>query len=534
MKKSCALLLACALFLCACARVSPADKGAASQTLIVGNSADPSSLDPTLVSGLPEFKILRALFEGLVTADSKTLEPLPAAASSWEKSGKTYTFKIRENANWSDGEPLKSTDFAFAFKRMLNPLLAAEYAGFLTPIKNAEKIRSGLLGADSLGVKTPDLKTLVIELEYDCPHFLNLLCYSPFFPLPEHALKKFNAQSRRDAVWMRPENAVSNGPFVLKEYKINEKIRVEKNPSYWDSRNVKLRAVEFLPISNIYTEDRAFRAGQLHITDSVAPARLGNPAGIPPRSLRISDFLGVYYYTFNMKRPPLDNPKVREALAIAIPRGAIIENFLKGGQRPAYSFVPESVSKTYKSSAKIPRDLSLARKLLAEAGYPNGKGFPKIRITYNTSEQHKPIAEAVQAAWKKELGIKCELYNLSWPAYNAARKSGDFDITRSSWIADYLSPETFLSIFLSKSRQNYCGFKSESFDRLMDEAKSSPEAEKLYIEAEALVVKACAVAPIYFYTRARLVDPRVKNWNENPLDYPDYKPVYLSEKGGEN
>lgn len=524
-------ILICAIFLCACTRNTPASNGVESKTLLIGNSADPSSLDPSLISGLPEFKILCALFEGLLSADSKTLEPIPAAAKSWKKEGLRYTFNIRENAVWSDGQKLKASDFVFAFKRILNPALAAEYSNFLDSIKNAKAIREGKMPQDKLGAYALDDSTLVIELEYDCPHFLNLLSHTSFFPLPEHILKKFDAVASRNAIWMRPENAVSNGAFVLTEYKINEKIRVEKSKTYWDKENVKLNAIEFLPISNIYTEDRAFRAGQIHITDSIAPTRLDAIRKNSPQFLRIADFLGVYYYSFNTSRPPLDNPDVRQALSIAIPRESIIKNFLNGGQKPAYSFVPPSVSKTYSPNSEVPRDLKLAKKLLAQAGYPNGKNFPKIKITYNTSELHRPIAEAIQASWKEHLGIEVELYNLSWPAYNSARKSRDFDITRSSWIADYLSPETFLTLFLSNSYNNYYSFKSTSFDSLIEKAKTSSkeDAQNLFKKAEEELISKAVIAPIYFYTRVHLVDTRVKNWDENPLDYRNYKAIDLQE-----
>ncbi|MBR6388646.1 MAG: peptide ABC transporter substrate-binding protein [Opitutales bacterium] len=525
-----AVFSALCLGLCACGeRETPADAGAKNSVLLMGNSADPATLDPSLTTGLSEYKILCALFEGLAGADPKTLEAIPAAAESWSFDGSKYIFKIRGGAKWSDGEPLKASDFVFAFRRTLNPALGAEYANLLFPIKNAKKILEGKERPENLGAKALGEKELEIELEYPCPHFLSLLCHNAFFPQPEHVLKKFGAECRRDGAWVRPQNIVSNGAFILKEWRINDLVRAEKNPNYWDVKNVRLNAAVFYPIANINTEDRAFRAGQLHLTDSVPAMRLGSIKKTMPQALQISDMLGVYYYTFNTSRPPLDDPRVRRALALAIDRRAIISNFLKGGQKPALTFVPPSAAKNYACPEKISENINEARRLLAEAGYENGKNFPKITITYNTSEQHRPIAEAIQGQWKKYLNIDVELYNMSWPAYLDARRRGDFYILRSSWIADYASPENFLSNFLSASPLNHSKWKSQKFDALMGAAKTSDTnlATENFENAEAELMRGMPVMPIYFYTRAFLKDPRLKGWLPNPLDYHNYKNVYF-------
>lgn len=526
---------ALAAFLCfsafACAkRETPADAGAKSGTLLIGNSADPATLDPSLTTGLNEFKILCALFEGLVSADAQTLEIRPAAAESWRFDGSSYTFKIRKDAKWSDGEKLKASDFVFAFKRILNPKIGAEYAHILFPIKNAKNFFDGK--TKDLGAKAVDENTLKIELEGACPHFLSLLYHNAFFPLPEHVLRKFKAEDRREGSWVRPENIVSNGAFTLKKWSVNGKVRAEKNPLYWDAKNVLLSAVEFYPISNINTEDRAFRAGQLHITDSIAAARMEAIKRDMAENLKIGDMLGVYYYALNTNRPPLNDPRVRKALSMSINRKAIISNFLKSEQKPATTFVPPSVAKGYSCPASLKEDINEAKKLLADAGYPNGKGFPKITITYNTSEQHRPIAEAIQAQWKEALNIDVELFNLSWPAYLAARRQRDFFITRASWVADYASPKNFLDMFSSESPLNHTGWKNKDFDNLLslamtNDAKLSNERFSL---AEKLLLEELPVIPIYFYNRVFLMDCRVKNRHLNPLDYHNFKGVYF-EKG---
>lgn len=521
-----------AVFLClalsACFEYAPpAELAARNKTLLLGNAADPSNLDPNLVTGLSEYRILSALFEGLTSANQNTLEVEPAAAESWTFKDGVYTFKIRQNAKWSDGEPLKASDFVFSFRRSLNPAVSSEYANFLYPIKNAEKIHKGELPQEELGAVAIDEKTLKIELERPCAHFLNLLYHCSFFPLPEHVLRKANCANVRDGSWMKENTAVTNGPFKLSKWRINDKVLVEKNPFYWDSESIKLNSIEFLPISNINTEDRAFMAKQLHISDSIAPTRIESIKKETPESLSISDFLGVYYYALNVSRPPLDDVRVREALSLAISRQAIIDNFLRAGQKPALSFVPEKSQAGYECKFKLSEDLKRARELLAQAGYPNGRGFPKITITYNTSEQHRPIAEAIQAMWKSGLNIDVKLYNLSWPAYLDARKVGDFFITRASWTADYASPESFLTIFKSDSALNHSRYKNKKFDEALDFASraSSENSAQAFAKAEEILLRDFAVIPIYFYSRVFLIKPYVKNWGSNPLDYHNYKDV---------
>ncbi|MBO7521116.1 MAG: peptide ABC transporter substrate-binding protein, partial [Opitutales bacterium] len=281
------------------------------------------------------------------------------------------------------------------------------------------------------------------------------------------------------------------------------------------------------PISNLNTEDRAFRAGQLHLTDSVSPLRIPAIKKNMPGCLQTSDMLGVYYYCLNSSRPPLNDARVRKALAISINRGEIISNFLKAGQKPALSFVPPSVANGYRCEERLEENPALARELLAQAGYPGGKNFPKITITYNTSEQHRPIAEAIQQQWRKNLNIGVELYNMSWPAYLDARRQGDFCIMRASWVADYASPENFLANFLSNSSLNHSKWKSEKFDALVNAAKTNDKTLAIsnFEKAEAELMRQAAVIPIYFYNRAFLKDPRLRGWDLNPLDYHNYKNV---------
>lgn len=521
---------AAAIALCACGPSrTPADIAAEKGILLIGNAADPATLDPALATGFGEFKILSGLFEGLVGANPETLEPEPAAAKSWEilDGGKKYVFHMDERAKWSDGSRVEAGDFVFAWRRALLPQIGCEYASLFAPIKNAEKIRSGEeKDVSKLGARAEGAGTLVVELERPAPHFLSMLCHSAFFPLHRKSLEKFGAQSARKSEWTRPGNMVSNGPFKLAAWSINDRVSLRRNPHYRAPERLFLNGADFFPISNINTEDRAFRTGRLHITESVSPARIGYTRKNFPQCLRSHPWLGVYYYLANSARPPLDNPLVRKALAMAIDRRAIIDGILKGGQAPALSFVPPGCGGySLPEKSKMREDIALARRLLAEAGYPGGKGLGKIPITYNTSEQHKPIAEAVANMWRENLGVDAELYNLSWPAYLAARRSGDFAVARSSWVADFAAPESFLGVFASSSGLNHGKFSDPEYDKLLEEAAETPDKSarnaKL-AEAEARLLGEAAMIPIYFYSRVYLISPRVLGWEANALDFHNF------------
>lgn len=538
-------LCACAAWACinasGCSKhQTPAEIAAAKKILLIGNAADPEGLDPALTTGLAEFKILSALFEGLVTADSDTLEIKPAAAKSWkiEEGGTLYTFKLDPKSKWSNGDKVTAQDFVFAWRRALNPAIAAEYATMLYPVKNAQPIHQGKADPSTLGAKALDDETLQVKLERPTSYFLSLLYHNVYFPLHKPTLEKFNAANSRNAEWTRAKNIVSNGAFTLEKWNINDKVSLKKNQNFRAAEKIKLNGIKFFPISNINTEDRAFRAGQLHITESIAPMRLKSIKRDMPQCLKNSPMFGTYYYVFNTRRAPLDNALVRRALSMAIDRNAIIENFLRGGQAAAYSFIPKNCGKYSSKKAEIKEDVEEAKKLLAQAGYPDGKDFPVLKLTYNTSEQHKPIAEAIQQMWKENLGIDVELYNLSWPAYLDARKRRDFDIARASWVADFDAPENFLENFSSDCGLNHSGFSDKQFDKHLRAAKTQESQSGNIKEIEAAemrLMKESPLMPIYFYSRINLVSPKVSNWYTNPLDYHNWQEVDLkaTNKEGE-
>lgn len=534
----CRLFFVCVALLCltmlGCGKAeTPVEKASREGILLVGNGADPATLDPTLSSGLVEFKILCGLFEGLVSVDSVTLEVIPAVAENWTISddGKKYTFKINKNARWSDGTNVVADDFVFAWRRALNPMIACEYATLLYPIKNAKKINTGTeKDFATLGARAIDAQTLEVELEQATPYFLSMLYHNVFFPLPKKVLEKFNAVDKRDTRWTRPENMVSNGAFVLKKWSINNRVSIRKNPYFRAKNRVHLNGVDFLPITNINTEDRAFRTGQLHITDSISPARIDSTARDFPKSLRRDKWLGTYYYMLNTRKAPLDNPLVRKALSMAIDRKAIINGILKGGQTPALAFVPENCGGYPLNNNRVKENILIAKQLLSKAGFPEGKGLGKITITYNTSEQHKPIAEAIARMWRENLGVQAELFNLSWPAYLSARRNGDFEVCRSSWVADFPAPETFLDIFKSGNGLNHSGYSDSKYDALMQlaaTAKNKKDRMAYLSQAEDRLIDSAVIIPLYFYSKSFLISPKVKGWQANPLDYRNYLDVSI-------
>jgi len=482
---------------------------------------------------------LTALLEGLIRPNPETLAPEPAVAESWDidADGTVYTFQLREDARWSNGDPVTAGDFVFSYRRMLSPRLGAQYASLLYPLKNAAAYNRGEIHDFSqVGVTALDDRTLKITLEEPIPYFLSLLTHYTWFPVHPETIRKFGPIDQRASRWTRPENYVGNGPFTLEEWNVHELIDVERNPQYWDASNVWLRGIRFLPIDNLNTEERAFRAGQVHVTNSVPLQKVATYQQQNPDVLFTAPYLGVYYYAVNTKRPPLDDPRIRRALGLAIDREAITENILRAGQIPAHHFTPPDTA-GYTAKARLPEgydaNTAAARRLLAEAGFPNGQGIPEIELLYNTSESHKTIAESIQRMWKEQLGIDAALVNQDWKVYLQSRRRGEFDVVRAAWIGDYVDPSTFLDLLASWSGNNITGWASNEYDRLLAAAAAESDPAKrfaLFQQAEAILIEELPVIPIYFYVSAYLLDPSVKGWYPNILDQHPYTAIRLQPK----
>ena len=509
--------------------------GLQSQTLHWGNGAEPQELDPHIVTGIPEHHIIVGLLEGLVLKDPQTLEPTPGMAESWEISddGKTYTFHIRANARWSNGDPVTSKDFVWSWWRALQPALGNLYAYMYYPINNAEAYATGKLDDFSqVGVKALDTQTLEITLANPTPYFLQLLDHYSMFPVHRATIEKFGGAAERGTRWTRAGNFVGNGPFILKQWDLNRLVMIEKNPTYYDADKVQLNAIRFYPTENVSTEERMFRAGQLHVTGSLPADKIAVYKETNPQALRISPYLGTYFYRINTTVEHLADKRIRRALAMAINRQQIIDTVTKGGQTPAFTFTPPNTL-GYTAEDGFAEDIGAAKALLAEAGYPGGEGFPPTELLYNTSEGHRKLAVAIQQMWKKNLNIDISLNNQDWKVYLDSEASGNFQISRAGWIGDYVDPNTFLDMWLKDGGNNRTGWHNNEYDQLISEAapaaKERVQRYAHFRRAEAILMDAMPVIPIYTYNSTHLVHTHVKGMPSNILDYPLYKQIYLSE-----
>ena len=515
-------------------RESNVERGDREQVLHRGLGSEVAEIDPHIVTGLAELNVVSALFEGLMAEDPVDLHPVPGVAERWEKSpdGLSYVFRLRANARWSNGATVTARDFLASWRRVLTPSLGADYATMLYVLANAEAYHKGAL-ADfrKVGCVALDDRTLRVTLEHPVPYFLSLLAHPAWFPVHLPTLEGAGPVYSRGSRWTRPGTFVGNGPFVLKDWRPNQIIIVEKSPTYWDAATVRLHAVHFHPIDSVDAEERAFRAGQLHITDALAVGKVGVYRRRQPEVLRIDPQLATYFYRINVTRPALNEPKVRRALALALDRDTIVENVTRGGQRPAHGLVPPGLA-GYTPPRGIPTDFEAARRLLAEAGYPGGRGLPAFELLFNTSENHRLIAEAVQEIWRRELGVDVRLVNMEQKTVLETRRTMNYQILRSNWSADYADPESFLQVFTSDSGNNHTGWANPAYDRFLDEAErtADPVARAALLQrAETLLLDDAPIIPVYHFTHVFLIRTSVHGWFSTLLDHHPYKHVWLEK-----
>lgn len=528
------LLFAGALLLSACGpRETLVQRGDSEQVLHRSIGHELADLDPALATQISGYHVLSAIFEGLVSEDPVDLHPVPGVAESWELSsdGRSYTFHLRKNARWSNGDPVTAIDFVLSYKRVLSPSLGAENASQLFLVRGAEEFHKSANGDFSqVGFEAPDAHTFRIVLVKPTLHFLTMLNQPVWFPVHVASIARTGPVTSRGTPWTRPGRLVGNGPFVLKEWSVNHRIVVAKSPSYWDAATVRLSEIHFYPF-DIETEERAFRAGQLHMTDALPPSKVDLYRTKKPEYLRIDPLLGTYFYRLNTKLPSLASPLVRQALSLAVDRQKIVSQILRGGQMPAFSFTPPGMA-GYAPPIGLSYDPEKARRLLAEAGYAEGKGLPTLDLVFNSSESHRLIAEAVQEMWRINLGVKVRLLNMENTSVLAARSSGDYQLLRSSWTADYADPQNFLGLWTTDSGNNFTGWSSPRYDALLEKATAQTrQSERLASlrEAEALMLAESPVIPIYHYTHVFLLQPSVRGWNPTAIDHHPYKHVWLQK-----
>lgn len=517
------------------AEQKPAEPAKKEMVLRVNIGAEPQHIDPNKATGVPDNTVTLHCFEGLTRL--KGGEVLPGVAEKWEikDNGTKYVFYLRKNAKWSNGDPVTAKDFVFSWKRALDPATKSEYAYYLYYIKGAEDFNTGKeKTADKVGVKALDDYTLEVTLEAPCLYFPYMTAFPTYYPLNEKVVKADN-----EGWTAKPETYVGNGPFKLVKWEHKSKFELVPNEHYWDRASVKLEKLVFTLIEELTTELTMYESGQLDVTNSVPTQEIPRLRNKP--DFRIQPILGTYYYLCNVTKKPLNNVKVRKALALAIDRKVIVEKILNNvGQKPAMAFVPFGLpdADPKKDFREVGGDFfpafdpEQAKKLLAEAGYPDGKGFPKIEILYNTLESHKKIAEAIQNMWKVNLGIEATLRNEEWKVYLDNRSKLNYTVARAGWIGDFLDPMTFLDMWISESGNNDTGWKSKKYDELIKKAKTTTdnvERMKVMHEAEKLLMEEMPIIPIYFYVHTHMVKPNVKNAWWSPLDLHDYKCAYIEQ-----
>jgi oligopeptide transport system substrate-binding protein len=605
------------------------------------SAVEPRSLDPGRINGETEGRVVENLFEGLTRLDAKTMVPVPGVAERWEISadGKRYVFHLRENARWSDGRPVTAHDFTYAWRRIQEAKLGAEYAYILHQVRYAEAFNTyegranSLEGAiqkalDALGRAHPkeippaalrvfgseqhlqaavkgtpdpylsafvaradaplptselprlsralaaeakrlradfaeasrrfardagviavDDRTLVVELNALTPYFLELTAFYPTFPVPRWVVER---EGLGDS-WYLPEHLVSNGSFRLASWRVGDRIRLEQSPTYWDWQRIRLKTVDMLPIENGTTALNLYLSGQVDWLPTHT-----YPMDLADELKKRADFyrgpaLTVYYYRINCTRKPFNDVRVRKALNLAIDRESIVRDVLALGQLPAYHYVPPGIAGYERPPSSIRRDLEAARALLAEAGFPGGKGFPKFGLLYNTLEMHKKLAEVIADQLRRGLGLEVASYNQEWQSYQSSTQVLDYDLARAGWVGDYEDPSTFLQLWITNGGNNQTGWGSSAYDRLIsatdniDRALEAPDflpvlkdpaparalleqartvtepaarlelANRLrmvlFREAESILVNdEFPIIPLFFYVNSGLVAPRVKGF----------------------
>ena len=553
------------------------------------NETEIKTVDPAIVTGNPEGRIIRELFECLVNWHPETLEPIPGVAERWDLAldQVTYTFHLRENALWTDGTPVTAHDFHWSYQRFLHPETAAEYAyqlwyvagaeeytkrkveigqpveielteklpgalkyargkvvhGKLLEIENADgepeervyvvELADGqqqryskssdnddainyrwlLPDFGQVGIRVIDDHTLEIKLKHPVPYFVQLTGFYPLSPVNRRCVETFGYPA-----WTKPENIVTNGPFLLSERRIRDRIRLTKNPQYWNAQNVRLNVVDALAVDSATTALNMYETGQCDwvpkVPNTVIPYLRGRADFVS------KPYLSVYYYRLNTTKPPLDDPRVRRALNLALDKQEIVDKVARGGEVPAVSFVPPGI-KNYEPGTCGTRNVEEARRLLAEAGYPNGEGFPKIEILYNTMDSHRSIAELIQSQWKETLGIDAGLANQEWGVFLGSVRQLKYNAARAGWTGDYVDPNTFLDMFVTGGENNQTGWGNAEYDRLIEQAQQERDAQQrleLFRQAETILMDELPILPLYYYVASELVRPNVRGWYPNVQD----------------
>lgn len=573
-------------------RLEPAD-------FTFSNGTEIKTVDPALVTGQPEGRVVRALFEGLCSWDPQDLSPQPGVAARWEISDDklVYTFHLRDDARWSNGEAVTAEDFVWSYRRFLHPRTGAEYAYELWYLVGAEKYSSGrveigdpvevelpqrppgarpyasgeirrgtlirmegdgeeavyvvaidgtehrfgksaaaagvrdyrwlLYDFHYVGIRAVDPATLEIRLRHPVPYFINLMGFYPLSPVNRKCVETYGYPA-----WTKPENIVSNGPYLLQWRRIRDRIRLVKNPRYWDRDKVRTEVIDVLAVESTITGLNLYLTGDADWVPTVPNEIIPDLIGRRQADFQPSPYLGTEYYLLNVEKPPLDDPRVRQALSMAIDRSEIVTKILRAGQKPARSVVPTDIRRYTDYTPAECEDMNIekARRLLADAGYPGGRGLPKIEILYNTNESHQAIAELIQSQWKRNLGVDARLQNQDWARYLNSRRVGEFMVSRAGWIGDYVDPATFLMMFASNSPSNHTRWSNAQFDGLLEQARVEKDDRRrmeCFQRAERILMEEMPVIPVYFTVSRAMVRPYVRGYYPNILDTHPLKDIRI-------
>jgi oligopeptide transport system substrate-binding protein len=493
--------------------------------LVIVNGAEPETLDPALVTGQPDLRIVSAMFEGLTRNDPQTGAPIPGLAERWTISGDgcVYTFHLRTNAVWSTGGPITTADFVYSWRRVLSPETAADYAGQLYYVKNAAAYNSGQIRDPSqVGFEAVDAQTFRVILQQPTAFFLDLCALPALAVVPRETIERYGER------WLLAGNLPVSGPYQLEQWRINDKVRLRKNPLYWDAAQTHLETIDILPIGSPITALNLYETGAADVVwdKGLVPTELLDVLIRRPDFHRF-DYLATYFLRINTTRKPFQDPRVRRALAMAIDKERIVRKITRAGEKIAQHLTPPGIA-SYTPPEGLAYNPALARQLLAEAGFPNGQDFPVFRYLFNaaaggSSRLHAKIAIEIQQMWKEELGLDVELRQVEWKVFLAAQTALDYDVCWSSWIGDYNDANTFLDLFMSQNGNNRTGWKHEGYDELMNQANRETDralrARLLQQAEQILAVEALPIIPLYFYVGLSYYDgQRIEGIYPNLID----------------
>jgi len=475
--------------------------------VVIINGGEPESLDPAIVTVQADLRLVRGLFEGLVRLNARTAEPEPGLAYRWEitPDGLKYTFHLRSNLVWSTGESITSADVLYSWLRVLEPRTAADYAGQLYFVRNGREFNSGKIkDRDAVGIHAEDPLTVTVDLAAPTPFFLALCTFPTLAVVPRKAIEAHGDR------WILSRPLPVSGPYTLDFWRLQDRVRMRKNPLYWDAASTRSEVVDFLAMDSANTALNLYESKQADVLwdKNLVPTEVLDILRQRPDCHQFS-YLGAFFLRINVTRPPFDRPLVRRALALAVDRHRIVERITRGGEQPAFHFTPDGIP-GYQPPDGLAHDPAGARRALEQAGFPGGRDFPTLDYLLTNPRVEQQIAVELQAMWQTELGIRVELHQNEMKVYQSAQTALDYDVSRSSWIGDYNDPNTFLELFTSENGNNRTGWKNARYDRLMSEANRQldrtrrasllREAEKMLVEEELPII------PVYFYAGLNFFD----------------------------